>query len=77
MWNLKYDKNEPSYKTETDSDIENRLVVAMGERGGSRMDWDFGVSRCELLHLEWINIEVLLYSTGNCIQSLGVDCDGR
>ena len=77
MWNLKYDKNEPSYKTETDSDIENRLVVAMGERGGSRMDWDFGVSRCELLHLEWINIEVLLYSTGNCIQSLGVDRDGR
>ena len=30
-WNLKYATNEAIYKTETDSDIENRLVVAMGE----------------------------------------------
>ena len=26
--------------------------------GGSGMDWEFGVSRCKLLHLEWINNEV-------------------
>ena len=38
MWNLKYGTNEPIYKTETDSDIENRLVVAKGEGGGSGMD---------------------------------------
>ena len=30
MWNLKYDTNVLIYKTETDSDIENRLVVAKG-----------------------------------------------
>ena len=29
MWNLKYDTNEPIYKTETDSDIENRLVSVL------------------------------------------------
>ena len=29
MWNLKYDTNELIYETETDS--ENRLVVAKGE----------------------------------------------
>ena len=29
------------------------------------MDWEFGVGRCKLLHLEWINNKVLLYSTGN------------
>ena len=29
MWNLKYDTNELIYETETD--IENRLVVAKGE----------------------------------------------
>ena len=29
------------------------------------MDWEFGVSRCKLLHIEWTGNEVLLYSTGN------------
>ena len=29
------------------------------------MDWELRVSRCKLLHLEWISNEVLLYSTGN------------
>ena len=48
-------------------DVKNKLVVAKGERGGSGMDWEFGVRRCKLLHLEWINNEVLLYSTGNYI----------
>ena len=57
--------------------MENRLVVAKGERGDSGMDWEFGVGRCKPLHLEWINNEVLLYSTRNYIQSLGIDHDGR
>jgi len=43
-------------------DIENRLVVAKGEGVGG-MDWEFGVSRYRLLHLEWIN-EVLLHRQG-------------
>ena len=34
MWNVKYDPNEVIYKTETDSDIENKLMVTKGERGG-------------------------------------------
>ena len=58
-------------------DIENRLVVSKGEGGGSEMDWEFGVGRCKLLHLEWISNEILLYNTGNYIQSLGIDHDGR
>ena len=33
------------------------------------MDWEFGVNRCKLLHLEWISNEILLYSTVNYIQS--------
>ena len=32
------------------------------------MDREFGVGRCKLLHIGWINNKVLLYSTGNCIQ---------
>ena len=41
------------------------------------MDWEFGVSRCKLLHLEWINNKVLLYSTGNYIQSPGINHNGK
>ena len=41
------------------------------------MDVQFRVGRCKLLHLEWISNKVLLYSTENCIQSLGIDHDGR
>jgi len=42
-------------------------------RLGSRMDWKFGVDRCKLFYLKWINNEVLLYSTGNYTQFLGID----
>ena len=56
--------------------IENRLI-AKGEGGRSGMDWEFGISRCKLLHLEWINNKVLLYGTGNYIQSPGTDHDGK
>ena len=39
----------------------------------SGIDWDLGVSRCKLFHLEWLSNEVLLYSTGNYILSLVTD----
>ena len=61
MWNLKYDTNEPVYKTDT----ENRLVVAKGHAG--EMEWEFWVSRCKLLYTERINNMILLYSTQNSI----------
>jgi len=32
--------------------MKNRLVVAKAEGGGSGMDWEFGVNRYKLLHLE-------------------------
>ena len=41
------------------------------------MNREFGVSRCKLLHLQWIRNEVLLYSTGNYVQFLGIELDGR
>ena len=40
------------------------------------MDWEFGVHRFKLLHIEWISNEILLYSTGTYIQSLGIEHDG-
>ena len=33
MWNLRNSANELIYKTETDSHIENKLMVTKGERG--------------------------------------------
>ena len=48
-------------------------MVAKGEWRRSGMDWEFEVGRCKLLHLEWINNKVLLYSTENYIQSLEID----
>ena len=38
-----------------------------GGGGGSRKDWEFGVSRCKLLQVECISNEILLYSTENYI----------
>ena len=35
------------------------------------MDWEFGISRCKLLYIGWINSKVLLYSTG--IYSISYD----
>ena len=38
MWDLKYGTNEPIYKTETDSHIDVKLVVAKGAGERRRMD---------------------------------------
>ena len=48
-----------------------------GRGRGSGMDREFRVSRCKLLHLEWISNEVLLYNTENYIQFLGREHDGK
>ena len=43
-------------------------MVAKGEGVEGGMEWNVGVSRCELLYIEWINNKVLLYSTENYSQ---------
>ena len=50
-----------------------------GGGGGNGMawEWEFGGGTGKLPHLEWISNEVLLYSTGNYIQSPGIDHDGK
>ena len=59
IWNLTYGTNEP--------------ICRHGEQtcgcwgGGCGLDWEFGASRCKLLHLVWPSHEILLYSTGNYI----------
>ena len=78
IWNLMYGTNESFCRKETDGLGEQTCgCQGEGEGGGSGMDWRFGVSRCKLLHLEWISNEVLLYSAGDDIHSLGIDYDVR
>ena len=57
----KFTEIQALLKKEEKSQI-NKLIEV-----GSGMDWEFGVNRCKLLHLEFINNEILLYSTRNCI----------
>ena len=56
-----------------------------GEWGETK--WEFGISRCKLLHwmdiyielmsIEWINSKVLLYNTGNHIQYPVINHNGK
>ena len=40
-----------------------------GEKGSGReMEWGFRINISNVLHIGWINNNVLLYSTGNYIQ---------
>ena len=59
------------------TDIVNRLMVAWVEGVWGGMDWEFGVSRCKLLYIQWINNKVLLYSTGNYIQYPVINQNGK
>ena len=70
MWNLKYDANFVLQNKNRLIDIENRLVVAKGEQGGGRMDWEFGISRCKLLYIEWIAISYCI-AQGTIFNILG------
>ena len=52
-------------------------MVAKGEKGWGGTDWEFGVSRCKLLHVGQINHKALLYSIGNYIQQLMITHNGK
>ena len=67
----------PSTKQKQIMDMESRLVIARGKGGRCGMDGEFGVGRCKLLYLEWINNGILLDSSKNYVQSLGLERDGR
>ena len=45
-WILKYGTTDPIYNIETDHRHESRLEVAKQDGGGSGIDMDFGVRKC-------------------------------
>ena len=55
MWNLKYDTNELIYKTKTDSDLENNLIVTKREQygaGGGGINLEFGINIYTLIYIK-------------------------
>ena len=53
------------------------MWLPKGEGAGSGMDWESGVGRYTVLHLEWISKEVLLYDTGNYVQYSEINHNGK
>ena len=54
----------------------HRKQTQRGGVGGG-MEWEFGVSRCKLLYIKWINNKILLYSTGNYMQYPVINHNGK
>ena len=54
-----------------------QTCFCQGEGEWGREGLGVWVSRCKLLHLEWINNKVLFYSIGNYIQSPGINHNGK
>jgi len=58
MWNLKNYTNKLIYKTETDSETENKFKVTKWEVGG--INQEFRIKRYKLLYIKYINKKDLL-----------------
>ena len=64
---IKPNKTTSIYRAPTILDMRHTQM----NKKQSILDWEFWISRYKLLHLEWINNKVLLYSTEKDIQFPG------
>ena len=77
MWNLKKNSaNELIYKTEIESQIQNKLMVSKGKKGGE-INWETLIDIYSLLYIKQITNEDLPYSTGNPSQYSIVNYMGK
>ena len=53
---------------------QSKVTLPWGWEG---TDWEFGISRCKLLYIEWINNKILLYNTENYIQNSVINLNGK
>ena len=60
MWNPRYGINKPNLKQKQTHKYRDQTYGCQGEKREVEVDWEYGVGRCKLLHLEWKN-KVLLY----------------
>ena len=52
-------------------------MVPKGDGAEGERKWEGVVNRCKLLHIEWINNKVLLYSTEDYIQYPMINHNGK
>ena len=76
MWNLKYDTNEPIYKTERQTQRVD-LWLPKGEGSWGGKDWKFGINKCKLSYVKLINTKILLNRTVNYIQYPMINQNGK
>ena len=50
--------------------LKTQVTGLLKRRKRQGTDWEFGISRCQLLHIRWMNNKVLLKNTGNYINIL-------
>ena len=55
-------------QTETDTVLDNELMVVRGKNGEEGIVRELGMDMHTLLYFEWIINKDLLYSTGNSVQ---------
>ena len=77
MWNLKYDTTEPIYETETDSQTENRLMVAKGEWGRERDGLGVWGWQMQTITFRMEKQQGPNDSAGNCIQYPMINHNGK
>ena len=66
-----------SMKQKQNHSHRKQTGVAKGEGVGGGVDWEFEISRCKLVYIEWINNKILLYSPGNYIQYPVINHNGK
>ena len=76
MWNLKYDTNSSAKQKQTHTQI-TKLWLPRRTGDGGVMYQKFGISRCKLLYIGWINNKVLLYNIENHIQYPVINQNGK
>ena len=78
MWNLKYEPNGMYLQKQKQIQRHReQIVVPRGKEGAGRTDSVFGISRCKLLYIGWINKKVLLRNTRNHIQLPVINHNGK
>ena len=69
MWNLKKNvTNEPTYKTEIESQMQKTNLRLLGGKSGGGINWEIGIDIYTLPYIKQITNKDLLYSTSNSIQ---------
>ena len=70
MWNLKKSTNELIYKTERVTDVENKLMVTGGKRGGINQKIGMDIYKLVLIFIKYLNNKTSCIIQGTLLNSL-------